>query len=44
MNDYSFEKSQIIIWMCLFKVSDSLEDVYYGEYQKKVVWILHQRQ
>lgn len=35
VNDYSFEKSQIIIWMCLFKVSDSLEDVYYGEYQKK---------
>ena len=24
VNDYSFEKSQIIIWMCLFKVSDSL--------------------
>lgn len=35
VNQYSFEKSQIIIWMCLFKVSDSLEDVYYGEYQKK---------
>ena len=34
-NNYSFEKSQIIVWMCLFKVSDSLEDVYYGEYQKK---------
>lgn len=35
VNQYSFEKSQIIIWMCLFKVSDSMEDVYYGEYQKK---------
>lgn len=32
--DYSFEKSQIIIWMCLFKVPDAMEDVYYGEYQK----------
>ena len=33
--NYSIEKSQIIIWMCLFKVSDSIEDVYYGDYQKK---------
>lgn len=32
--DYSFEKNQIIIWMCLFKVPDAMEDVYYGEYQK----------
>ena len=32
--DYSFEKSQCIIWMCLYKVSDSMEDVYHGEYQK----------
>ena len=33
--DYSLEKSQIIIWMCLFKVPDAVEDVYFGEYQKK---------
>lgn len=32
--DYSFEKNQIIIWMCLFKVPDAMEDIYYGEYQK----------
>ena len=35
VNNYSFEKSQIIIWMCLFKVPDSIEDIYYGDYQKK---------
>lgn len=34
-NHYSYEKSQIIIWMCLFKVADSIEDVYFGDYQKK---------
>lgn len=34
-NDYSIEKMQVIIWMCLFKVADSIEDVYFGEYQKK---------
>ena len=33
--DYSLEKSQIVIWMCLFKVPDSMEDIYFGEYQKK---------
>lgn len=32
--DYSFEKRNIIIWMCLFKVPDAMEDIYYGEYQK----------
>ena len=35
INSYSFEKSQCIIWMCLFKVPDSMEDIYYGDYQKK---------
>lgn len=35
INNYSLEKSQIIIWMCLFKVPDAMEDVYFGEYQKK---------
>lgn len=34
-NHYTIEKSQVIIWMCLFKVPDSMEDIYYGDYQKK---------
>lgn len=34
-NGYSVEKSLIIIWMCLYKVVDAAEDVYYGEYQQK---------
>lgn len=34
-NQYSSEKTWIIIWMCLFKIPDALEDVYYGDYQKK---------
>lgn len=34
-NNYSMEKSMIIIWMCLFKVVDVVEDVYHGEYQKR---------
>ena len=33
-NHYTAEKSQIIIWMCLFKIIDSLEDVYHGFYQQ----------
>lgn len=33
-NGYSTEKSLIILWMCLFKVPDAFEDVYYGEYQR----------
>lgn len=35
VNQYSSEKSWIIIWMCLFKLPDAFEDVYYGDYQKK---------
>ena len=35
VNNYSFEKSMVIIWMCLFKVADAIEDVYYGMYQQK---------
>lgn len=35
INQYSGEKTAIIIWMCLFKLVDSLEDVYIGEYQKR---------
>lgn len=34
VNEYSFEKSMIIIGMCIFKLPDAIEDVYYGEYQK----------
>lgn len=33
-NHYTVEKSQIIIWMCLFKTIDSLEDAYHGFYQQ----------
>lgn len=35
VNQYSSEKTWIIIWMCLFKLPDAFEDVYYGDYQKK---------
>lgn len=34
-NGYTFEKSMVIIWMCLFKVADVIEDVYQGMYQQK---------
>lgn len=30
----SMEKSLIILFMCLFKVPDAVEDVYFGEYQR----------
>lgn len=33
-NHYSLEKSLIILWMCLFKTIDSIEDVYHGLYQQ----------
>lgn len=35
VNRYSLEKSWIIIWMSMFKIADSMEDVYFGEYQKR---------
>lgn len=35
VNDYSTEKSLVIIWMCLFKLVDAVEDVYHGMYQQK---------
>lgn len=35
VNNYTIDKVQIIIWMCLWKMVDSVEDVYAGEYQKK---------
>lgn len=34
-NGYTLEKSLIIIWMCLFKVVDVVEDIYHGFYQQK---------
>ncbi|MBQ9233380.1 MAG: lipopolysaccharide biosynthesis protein [Lachnospiraceae bacterium] len=34
-NGYTVEKSMIIIWMCLFKAVDAVEDVYLGLYQQK---------
>lgn len=30
---YTLNKTLIIIWMCLFKVVDAIEDVYHGMYQ-----------
>lgn len=33
-NGYDANKTLIIIWMCLFKLPDAFEDVYYGDYQK----------
>ena len=33
-NNYSSNKLWIIIWMCIYKLPDSFEDVYYGDYQK----------
>lgn len=35
LNDYTMEKTVIIFWMCLFKIPDAIEDVFYGDYQKK---------
>lgn len=34
-NDYTVEKTQIILWMCLFRVVDVIEDVYCALYQSK---------
>lgn len=33
-NQYSLHKVLVILWMCLYKSIDSLEDVYHAEYQK----------
>lgn len=33
--EYSFDKFQIIFWVCISKIPDALEDVYAGEYQKQ---------
>ena len=34
-NAYSTEKTMVILWMCLLKVVDAVEDVYHGFYQQK---------
>lgn len=34
-NNYSTDKTWIIVWMCLFKIVDSIEDVYLGLYQQQ---------
>lgn len=33
-NGYSSRKFGIMLWMCLFRVPDAVEDVYYGMYQQ----------
>lgn len=33
--DYSIEKTLVILFMCLSKIIDSIEDVYYGQYQNQ---------
>lgn len=35
INSYTMEKMLVIIWMCLFKVIDAVEDIYHGFYQQK---------
>lgn len=34
-NGYTNEKSMVIIWMCIFKIIDVVEDIYHGNYQKE---------
>ncbi len=34
-NAYTMDKILIIIWMCLFKMVDAVEDIYHGLYQQK---------
>lgn len=34
-NGYSANKALIIFWMCLYKAADSIEDVYYAQYQRR---------
>lgn len=34
-NDYSVRKCLIVFLVCLYKVPDALEDVYFGEYQRE---------
>jgi len=32
---YSLYKTSVILWMCVFKLPDSYEDAYFGEYQRR---------
>lgn len=34
-NNYTIEKTLVIIWMCIFKCVDAIEDVYCGLYQQR---------
>ena len=34
IHDYSSTKMWVILWMCIFKLPDAFEDIYYGEYQR----------
>lgn len=34
INSYSFHKISIILWMCVWKAADALEDVFHGDLQK----------
>lgn len=34
-NNYSMHKSMIMVLLCLYKVPDAIEDVYYGEFQRQ---------
>ena len=35
LNGYSMHKSLVIMWMCLFKMVDSIEDVFHGRLQQE---------
>lgn len=35
LNEYPLHKSMIIVLLCLYKVPDAIEDVYYGEFQRQ---------
>ena len=35
LNQYTLEKTLVIIFVCLVKLVDSVEDIYHGEFQKK---------
>lgn len=34
-NDYSLEKTLVIIWMCLLKTIEAAEDIFHGYYQQR---------
>ncbi len=33
-NNYSLNKALVVFWVCMLKVPDAFEDIYFGEYQK----------